>query len=367
MKYVRMPIEIEAPEEYGYSKIKYNLSESSCTDRTLSDLGLTIPSDLLLLYNEHRGSSKLRSLIVEDYDNISKDDVLVTSGASGALFIVSTSLLGPEDHLVVIRPNYATNIETPRATSCEIAVVDLEFREKFNISLHAIKSAIKENTRMISITCPHNPTGTMMSEGDLKRLVKLAKDNGCILLVDETYSDIYYDITLPTAASLGSHVISVSSVSKSFGIPGLRIGWLVCTDKALYETFLAAKEQMSISGSVINEWIAEEVFGKRKEALMAVRREMAVRLEKVAAWIEKEDMLEWVKPQGGVVCFPHMKKEPVGGTAAFYERLLNKYGTYVGPGHWFEQSDSFFRLGYGWPSNEELEAGLQAISLALRG
>lgn len=362
-----MPIEIEAPEEYGYSKIKYNLSESSCTDRTLSDLGLAIPSDMLLLYTEHRGSSKLRSLIVEEYDQITQDDVLVTSGASGALFIISTSLLGAQDHLVVIRPNYATNIETPRAISCEITFVELEFSKKFHISVEAIKSAIKDNTRVISVTCPHNPTGTMMSEGDIKSLVKLAKDSGCVLLVDETYSDIYYDHTLPMAASLGSHVVSVSSVSKSFGIPGARIGWLVCTDKALYGTFLAAKEQMSISGSVIDEWIAEQVLSKRKAALTVIRREMAARLDKVAAWMETEDMLEWVKPQGGVVCFPHMKEEPVGGTAAFYERLLNKYGTYVGPGHWFEQPDSFFRLGYGWPSNEELEAGLRAVSLALRG
>ena len=80
-----------------------------------------------------------------------------------------------------------------------------------------------------------------------------------------------------------------------------------------------------------------------------------------------EELLEWVAPSGGVVCFPRMRNQPFGGTAAFYERLLGRYGTYVGPGHWFEMPDTHFRLGYGWSTGDELEAGLEAISGALRG
>ena len=86
----------------------------------------------------------------------------------------------------------------------------------------------------------------------------------------------------------------------------------------------------------------------------------------VRDWIDSEPLLDWVPPSGGVVCFPRMKAEPPGGTAAFYRRLLESHGTYVGPGHWFEMSDLFFRLGYGWPTRDELEAGLAAISRALR-
>src|ERR1043165_4501962 len=117
MRYVRMPIEVEAPEEYGYGRIRYNLSESSITDQSLTSLGLTVP-DLTLLYNEHRGSEALRSLVVAGNSNLSSADVLIATGAATALFIVSTSLLGPADHLVVVRPNYATNLETPRAIGC---------------------------------------------------------------------------------------------------------------------------------------------------------------------------------------------------------------------------------------------------------
>jgi aspartate/methionine/tyrosine aminotransferase len=92
-----------------------------------------------------------------------------------------------------------------------------------------------------------------------------------------------------------------------------------------------------------------------------------LRLQLVTQWIESEDLLDWVEPTGGVVCLPRMNITPPGGTDAFYRRLLQTHGTYVGPGHWFEMPDTYFRLGYGWPSRSELEAGLDGISKALRG
>lgn len=365
MKYARMPIEIESPEEYGYEKIKYNLSESSCPDQSLESLNLKIPN-LTLLYNEHRGGSKLRQLIAEQ-SGVTKDDVLITSGAAGALFIIASSQLTAADHLVVMRPNYATNLETPRAIGCEISFVDLQFGAGFQPDIAALKVALRPDTKIVSITAPHNPTGTCISRADLDELVAITKANGSILLVDETYRDVSYTTPLPVASSLADHVISVCSLSKSYGIPGIRLGWLTTQNKKLQETFLAAKEQISISGSVIDEWIAESVLSNRDKILSATNAEQKARLDIVAEWIEKEDLLEWIRPVGGVVCFPHMKTEPVGGTAAFYKRLLEEHGTYVGQGHWFEMPDTFFRVGFAWPTREELQGGLAAISQALRG
>lgn len=366
MRYVRMPIEVEAPEEYGYGRIRYNLSESSVTDRSVGSLGLTVP-DLTLLYNEHRGSEALRSLVVAGSSNLSAADVLITTGAATALFIVSTSLLGPADHLVVVRPNYATNLETPRAIGCDISFVDVTFENGFRLDLEQLAAAITPRTKLISVTCPHNPTGVMLTEQELRRLVALAESKGCYLLVDETYRDLSFDGALPQAASLGKKVIGVSSLSKAYGVPGIRIGWLITRDPELQHIFLAAKEQISISGSVIDEWVAEQVLTRRNELLQTTLKEMRERRRLVTQWIEGETLLEWVRPSGGVVCFPRMRAEPAGGTAAFYQRLLETYGTYVGPGHWFEMSDRFFRLGYGWTTRDELVAGLDGISRALRG
>ncbi len=366
MRYVRMPIEVESPEEYGYARIRYNLSESSVADRKLSDLNLQIP-DLTLLYTEHRGAERMRSLIAADGPGLTAQDVLITNGAAGALFIIATALLGPGDHLVVIRPNYATNLETPRAIGCEISLIDLAFEDGFAIDFDALTAAITPRTRLISITCPHNPTGVMLTEAQLRALADLAAARGCRLLVDETYRDLSYDGVLPLAASLGPHVISVSSLSKAYGVPGIRIGWLICADPKLQELFLAAKEQISICGSVLDEYVATSVMENRAAILTPVLAEMRRRLASISDWMAGEDRLEWVRPRGGVVCFPRMRADPPGGVQAFYRRLLDEQGAYVGPGHWFETPDRHFRIGYGWPTSEELAAGLSAISAALQG
>ncbi|CAG7959772.1 unnamed protein product [Penicillium salamii] len=225
---------------------------------------------------------------------------------------------------------------------------------------------MRPETKIVSVTVPHNPTGTVISRQTLDQLVAVTKQRNCLLLVDETYRDVHYGTQLPVAASLGDHVLSVCSLSKSFGIPGIRLGWIITQNKKLQETRLAAKEQISVSGSVINEWIASDILSRREPLLQSTNAEMKIRVEMVRLWIEKEELLEWIEPAGGVVCFPRMKKEPVGGLDAFYNRLLTKYQTYVGPGHWFEMPDTFFRLGFGWPTGEELLGGMESISQALR-
>ena len=365
MNYTRMVIEKESPEEYGYDRIRYNLSESSIADQKLSDIGLSLP-DLTLFYGEHRGDKALRALIAAQDTGISPDDVLVTAGAAGALFIVSTSLLSASDHLAVIRPNYATNIETPRAIGCAISFVDLAFEEGFAIDVERVKAAIQPNTRLISVTCPHNPTGTMMSRTELDALVALAESSNCHLLVDETYRDLSYGRRLPSAASLSPKAISVSSLSKAFGIPGIRIGWLITRDAELQEKFLAAKEQIGICGSVIDEGIARGMLERRDAFLTTLLPEMAGRRDIVQAWIDREPLVDWVRPQGGVVGFPRLNVDPGFDLDRFYVNLLETHGTYVGPGHWFEMEKRFFRVGFGWPTEAELRRGLDAISAALR-
>jgi aspartate/methionine/tyrosine aminotransferase len=363
MNYKRMPIEVESPEEIGYSNIRYNLSESSIADKRLSEFGFEIP-DLELAYNEHRGSIHLRELIVADSPQFSAQDVLVTAGAAGALFIVATTMLGPKDHLVVVRPNYATNLETPRAIGCDISFVDLSFENGFALDIESLQAAIKSNTKLISITSPHNPTGVILDESVLRQVLQICSQHNCHLLVDETYRELSFGGPASLAASLGTHVISVSSLSKAYGVPGIRLGWIICSDLALQEKFLAAKEQIGICGSTINDWIAEKILAHRSKILPPILREMQRRLLLVSEWIQSEELLEWVRPSGGVVCFPRMREPPAGGVSKFYLELM-KNGIYVGPGHWFEMPDTYFRLGYGWPTYDQLESGLCGISKAL--
>src|SRR6266550_2475442 len=136
MRYRRMPIEIESPEELGYDTITNNLSESSVSDRRLAELGIDLGSDrrlaldeLLLCYGDHLGDPLLREAIAAQGDGLSAGDVIVTPGAAAALFATATALLEPGDHAVVVRTNYATNLETPRAIGAELDIVDLCFED----------------------------------------------------------------------------------------------------------------------------------------------------------------------------------------------------------------------------------------------
>jgi aspartate/methionine/tyrosine aminotransferase len=365
MKYARMVIEKESPEEYGYDRIRFNLSESSVRDRKLSDFGLSVP-DLLLPYGEHRGDPELRALVAAQGNGIAAADVLVTAGAAGALFIIATTLLSRDDHLVVVRPNYATNIETPRAIGCDITFIDLDFDAGFRLDIDAIARAIRPQTRYLSITCPHNPTGTMISRPQLDALVALAEKAGCKLLVDETYRDLTHGGMLPLAASLSASAISVASLSKAYGAPGIRVGWVVSRDQALMERFLAAKEQIGICGSVVDDWVAARVLERREAFLAAQAPLLAERLAIVRDWVANDPLVEWVEPQGGVVCFPRFRHGPGFDFDDFYADLLESYGTYVGPGHWFEMPRNHMRIGFVYPQEDELRGGLAAISAAIR-
>jgi aspartate/methionine/tyrosine aminotransferase len=364
MDYRRMPIEVESPEEMGYSTIEYNLAESSVSDQRLGDLEVDLDS-LVLGYATHQGNVELREAIAHDY-GVSASDILITPGAAAGLFFVNTALLDPHSGILVVRPNYATNIEVPRTLTCPIKIVDLRFEDGYRLDLDELASLIDSGTRLISVTYPHNPTGVVISEAELLGLIAIAEKNNCYLLVDETYRDLHHAAPVPpVAASLSKRAISVSSVSKAYGLPGLRIGWIVSRDQTLQKKFLAAKEQIVLCGSVVDEAIALQALRNRSRLLQAIRKHNQMNFEMVMEWMAKTPSLEWVIPGGGVVCFPRVRAAVSIDMAAFYQTLLEQYSTFVGPGHWFEQSTRSFRLGFGWEPQEKLAQGLRNISHAL--
>ncbi len=365
MRYRRMPIEAESPEEQGYGTIACNLAESSMRDRALGELGLGPDlARMLLLYGDHRGHPGLRALLAAE-GGCAADQVLLTPGAAGALFIVATSLLSPGDHLVVLRPNYATNIETPRAIGCEVSFVELRLEDGFRYDADAIAAQMTPKTKLVSITNPHNPTGAVLDPQALARIVALVESRGAWLLVDETYRDLQLTAPAPFATALGERVISVASLSKAYGLPGLRLGWLMTRDRALNELFLAAKEQIFICGAVLDEEIGYQVYRRRAEELPRIAAEVARGRAALREFIAGEPRLEWVEPSGGVVAFPRIRAEAGIDVPRFHDLLKRELKTCVGPGHWFEQDDRFLRIGFGWPRADELRAGLANVSAAL--
>jgi aspartate/methionine/tyrosine aminotransferase len=169
------------------------------------------------------------------------------------------------------------------------------------------------------------------------------------------------------ATTLSPRVLAVSSMSKTYGLPGLRVGWLTCRDDRLMETLLAAKEQIFISGAVLEEELAARVLEQRSVALSLVHAKTQRHLAVVRDWINGHELFEWVEPNAGVVCFPRIRPEIEIDVDGFYRALLEEHGTYVGPGRWFDQDPRFFRLGFAWPTEEELERGLEGLDLAAAG
>ncbi len=309
---------------------------------------------------------RLREQIAGDSPGtVGVDDVLVTAGAAPALFIVATALLEAGDHILIAEPNYATNLETPRTLGAEVDTVPMRFEDGWELDLDLVESKLRPETKLISVTYPHNPTGAMIDAATLGRLVEIVEAHpSAHLLVDETYRELAFGDPLPVAAGLSRRAISVSSMSKTYGLPGLRMGWLICRDPELEESLLAAKEQILICGSPINEEMAARVLEARDRVLPPIKATIASHLAIVNEWMDAQEVFEWVEPRAGVVGMPRFRDPAAVDLDGFYDDLLNRHGTYVGPGHWFDQERSCFRLGFGWPETEELRRGLDGLMAA---
>lgn len=361
-----MPIEVESPEETGYSTILYNLAESSVRDIYFKDLNINL-EEVIICYGEHRGKTALREEIVRNEIGLVPNDVLVCPSAATSLFIISTTLLSSKDHLIVLRPNYATNIETPRAIGCEITYIDLCFENGFQFDIEQIKNALRPNTRLISITSPHNPTGVVFSDDLIAQIIDLAEDKKMYVLVDETYRYLNFQTKLiPYYAAKSERVISVCSLSKAHGVPGIRTGWLINKNEKLMHDFLAAKEQIIITNSVIDEEIAYHILKQNNSFLAPSHLHIQQNFSVLKNWIENEQhFLKWIKPHAGVVCFPRIKNEYNVNLGTFYKKLYEQYKTFVGSGRWFEQDDRNMRIGFGYPTKDELLQGLKNINASI--
>lgn len=352
-----MPIEAESPEELGYSTIKYNLAASSVRDIDLSEINVS--KKTLLCYGSHRGKDDLRKLIVQEYFSENINNVLITQGAASALFMIHTSLLNANDEIIVLHPNYATNLETPYAIGCKIKIVELKYESQFNFKAEDVLGRITSKTKLVSLTNPHNPTGKVFAADVLENIISYCTTKKVFALVDETYKDIPFPNYSHHVLNDSPYLIRVSSLSKAYGVPGIRIGWIYCRNNSLMEKFLAAKEQMIICNSVIDEEIAFQILRKKKIILKKVARNISDNYMVLSKWLKQQNVVDFVLPDAGVVMMPRLKSSVP--TKKFYSDLLSKHKAYVVPGHWFQMSDRFFRLGFGWASNPEIKKGLAAI------
>jgi aspartate/methionine/tyrosine aminotransferase len=361
MWFRRMPLE-DWFDAYQY-QIEYDVGESAIKYLRFGELNVDLDT-LPLRYGYHLGRPELRQLIAMQYDGLGADQVMVTNGASEANFIVVAALVKPGDHVIVEHPNYPSLYEVPRSLGCEVSLFRLNRSSQFQPDLSELESLITPQTKLISLTHPNNPTGSMISEDALRDAIAMAELHNVYLLFDETYRELTFGEPLPGAASLSPQVISISSMSKSYGLPGIRIGWLASRSRGILDSALEIREQVTITNGAINEAIALTALQRKDEFIQRARQHSAANLAVVRSWIAGRDDLVWVPPQAGVVALPWIVSEAVAEPEAIYQRLVDHYRTFVIPGRCFELDNHFFRLGYGGTA-DELQQGLERIGRAL--
>jgi len=349
-------------DTYQY-EIDYDIGESAVKCLTLGDIDID-PKDILLRYGHHKGRPDLREAVAAQYQGFTPDEVIVTSGASEANFCVVSALVKPGDHVVIEHPNYPSLYEVPRSLGCNVNLLTLKYEDQFKPNLDALARMVTPDTKLVSLTHPNNPTGSKISEDDLKRVVDLVESMDTFLLFDETYREMDLEDPMPPAAVYSPRVVSISSMSKCYGLPGIRIGWLATKDRHILDNVLAIREQVSITNNAVSEEVAVHVLNNKDRFLASSKKRIDQNRGIVSRWMNEQTHVEWVEPEAGVVCFPRIKADVKIEPEQLYRRLAEEYMTFVLPGRCFEMDNHHFRIGFG-AEPEEIETGLANVSEAL--
>jgi aspartate/methionine/tyrosine aminotransferase len=302
---------------------------------------------LTLGYTEAPGSPELREQIAGLYENITPSEVLVFAGAEEGIFVTMNALLDKGDHVVAEFPAYQSLYEVPRAVGCDVSKWNLREQEKWSPDLSFLSSAIKSNTKAIIVNHPHNPTGYQMSPPDFNELISIARNAGAHLFSDEVYRFSEYDAKdrLPAAADAYEKGVSLGVMSKTFGLAGLRIGWIATKDKTLLQRAAAFKDYTTICSSAPSEFLATIAL-RNKDAIIKRNLEIIkVNISILESFMARHStMMSWVQPKAGPVAFPQLKE---GNTERFCKDLVNKKGVLLLPSSRYDGGDSNFRIGFG--------------------
>ena len=312
-------------------------------DLDVGELGYVIPTD---------GDPELRADIAERYGR-DAEEVVLTCGTQEADYLTFMALLDEGDHSVVVSPTYQSLASVPDAVG-DVTEVRTEPPE-WELSIDAVAEAIRPETELVVLTNPSNPTGKYLDQETMEALYDLVAEHDAYLLVDEVYRMLADDPHAP-AAALGPRAISTAGVSKSYGLAGARVGWVVA-DEEVADEIRKWKDYTTISPPLVGQEIARQALGEQEADILDANRSHAqANKERVAEFVEQYD-LDWFEPTG-VNAFPTV---PVGFESGkeFCRTLFEAESVVLAPGEVFGYPDRF-RIGFGLHT-EELEAGLERI------
>lgn len=335
-------------------KAPYLLCCSDCEAMTIQDLlNLQEGSQEEFLqtwlgYTESTGSPELREQVASLYQNIAPDQVLVHTGAEEAIHNFVISQLQAGDHVIVQTPCYQSLLELPRACGGIVSPWPLHpTADGWEADLGELKNLINKNTRLIIINSPHNPTGHMFSLDQWQEIMRLAAGQDILLFADEVYKYLEYNQQpLPWACDLYDHAVSLGVLSKSFGLPGLRIGWIATRNHNIYQAMARQKDYTTICNSAPSEYLATLAIRNRAAILERNRNLITGNLRLLDEFFQRhEEHFSWLRPSAGPIAFPAFKEST--SATGYAEKLVEQAGILLLPGSCYDYGDRHFRIGFG--------------------
>lgn len=336
---------------------RFDLAISNLLAASIEDLPGAADA-LALSGRNDNGYAPLLEAIASRY-GVGPAQVTTAQGCSGANFLVYAALLAPGDDVLIEEPGYDPLLGAPRLVGANVVRFRREFADGFALDPDRVRAALTPRTRLIVITSPHNPTGAVADRTTLEEIGTIAAAQDAYVLVDEVYLDTV-DAHPAAAATLGDRFISTSSLTKSYGLAGLRCGWILSSEEVAAK-LRRARDVVDGTGSIVAERLGVLAFQHldalhaRAKRILDVNRPIALEV------LRRRPELELVEPQGGTVAFPRLKD--VDDTSRFAGRLLEERDTAIVPGRFF-QAPQHFRLGFSGPE-ETLREGLARLEAAL--
>jgi aspartate/methionine/tyrosine aminotransferase len=320
--------------------------------------------DLPLGYSEARGSAALRSAIAATYANCTPDNILVTTGAIEANFLVFNVLLQAGDHVIAPFPAYQQLYSVPRALGCDVSLWRVGSEPEYRFDVDDLERLLRPTTRLIVVNSPHNPTGALLSPSEMDRVYSLAESVGAKVLGDEAYRWLAVPGGEPFAAPMVDHGplgLSVGTVSKPFGLPGLRIGWIAATPEIVAQCW-SARDYVSLSPGKLNDALAVLAFKHRERILERNAHIIETNLSAATDWIyQHADILSWNRPRAGLLAM--LRYDLPVDSLELADLLATEYGVMLAPGSAFGM-ERHLRIGIG-QDPPLFRAGLAAASRAL--
>lgn len=337
-------------------KTKYMLSSSDPESWSLDEiLQMATPDERSMWesqrfgYTQVKGLPALRNTIANTlYPSLTPDNVLCFAGAEEGIFCTLLTLCTPQDHVIVVTPCYQSLSEMPKFIGCSLTTVDLKEESNWTIDITAIQAAIRPNTKVVVINFPHNPTGQIITQAKLAELIQLLAARDIWLFSDEVYYLLGPDTTesAKPAAPLYKKAISLGVMSKAYGLPGLRIGWIACQDTHLLQSVARTKQYTSLCNSGPSEIISlialrnQDTILKRNNSIVAHNISLLDTFFKTYS-----HTFSWVRPKGG--CTGFVKYHATETIDMLCHRVMEQAGILLLPGSVYGVASNHFRLGFG--------------------